>query len=86
MHDLNQSGDELAWKFEFQMYMSLPTFLAFRNPVLNFLNFLNSRVLLSYKPLSYKKHVYQQWGSGSSCEKKDNPNAIWTWVGLFDAD
>ena len=33
--------------------MSLSTFLAFRNPVLNFLNSLNSRVLLSYKPLSY---------------------------------
>ena len=56
MHDLNQRGDGLAWKFEFQMYMSLSTFLAFRNPVLKFLNFLNSRVLLSYKPL-IKKNV-----------------------------
>ena len=35
--------------------MSLPTFLAFRNLVLNFLNFLNSRALLSYKPLCYLK-------------------------------
>ena len=53
MHDLNQRGGGLA--FEFQVYMSLSTFLAFRNPVLNFLNILNSRLLLSYKPLSYKK-------------------------------
>ena len=35
--------------------MNLSTFLAFRNPVLNFLNFLSSRALLSYKPLSYRK-------------------------------
>ena len=38
--------------------MSLSTFLAPKIPVLNFLNFLNSRVLFSYKPLSYKKIVY----------------------------
>ena len=55
MHNLNRRGGGLVWKFEFQMYMSFSTFLAFRNPVLSFLTFLNSRVLLSYKPLSYKK-------------------------------
>ena len=55
MHSLNQRGGGLALKFEFQTYMSLSTFLAFRNPVVNFPNFLNSRVLLSYKPLSYLK-------------------------------
>ena len=35
--------------------MKLLAFLALRSPVLNFLNLLSSRVLLSYKPLSYKK-------------------------------
>ena len=33
--------------------MNLSTFLALRNPVLNFLSFLGSTALLSYKPLSY---------------------------------
>ena len=37
----------------FIMYMNLSTFLGLKNPILNFLNFLSSRVLLSYKPLSY---------------------------------
>ena len=41
-------------KFEFLMYMNLSTFLGLKNPILNFLNFLGSRALLSYKPLSYK--------------------------------
>ena len=44
-----------ALKFEFLMYMTLSTVLALRNPVLNFLNYLSSRALLSYKPLSFKK-------------------------------
>ena len=30
------------------------TFLGLKNQILNFLNFLSSRALLSYKPLSYK--------------------------------
>ena len=37
------------------MYMNLSTFLGLKNPVLNFLNYLSSRALLSYKQLSYKK-------------------------------
>ena len=37
------------------MYMNLSTFLAFRNPVLIFLNFLISQALLPYEPRSYKK-------------------------------
>ena len=37
------------------MHMNLSTFLALRNPVLNFVNFLSSRALLSYKPISYKQ-------------------------------
>ena len=42
------------------MYMNLSTFLALRNPVLNFRNILSSRALPSYKPLSYKKErVFQ---------------------------
>ena len=32
----------------------LTTFLALKHPVLDFLNFLSSRPLLSYNPLSYK--------------------------------
>ena len=35
--------------------MNLSTSLGLKNPVLNFLNVLSSRVLLSYNPLSYKK-------------------------------
>ena len=38
------------------MNMTLSTFIALRNPLLSFLNFLNSRALLSYKPLSCKKN------------------------------
>ena len=39
--------------------MNLSTFLGLKNPVLNFLNFSSSRVLLSYKPFSYKnKRVF----------------------------
>ena len=34
-----------------------PTGLVLRNPTLKFLNFLSSRALLSYKPLSYKENV-----------------------------
>ena len=33
----------------------LSTFVHLRNPALNFLNFLSNRVLLSYKPLFYRK-------------------------------
>ena len=39
------------------MYMNLSNFLGLKNPRLNFVNFLSSRVLLSYKPFSYKKRV-----------------------------
>ena len=35
--------------------MNLLTFLDLKYPVLNFLNIFSSRVLLSYKPLSYKE-------------------------------
>ena len=38
--------------------MNLSTFLGLNNPVLNFLNFLSSRVLLSNKLLSYKENAY----------------------------
>ena len=41
--------------------------IAFRNPVLNFINFLNSRALLSYKPLSYKKKTRVTRGQSLSC-------------------
>ena len=37
------------------MYMNSSTFFGLTSPVLNFLNILSSRVLLSYKPLSYKE-------------------------------
>ena len=37
--------------------MNLSTFLGLKNPVFNFLNLMRSRVLLSYKPLSYRKNV-----------------------------
>ena len=40
------------------MHKNLTTFLGLKYPVLNFLNFLSSRALLSYKPLSYKKTGY----------------------------
>ena len=53
IYELNQRDDGIAWKFEFWMYMNLTTVLALKNPVLNFLNFLSSRALLFYKPLSY---------------------------------
>ena len=52
MYDLNQRDVGLA------------TFLALKNPVLNFLNFLSSGVLLSYKPLSYKKNIYCRYFHG----------------------
>ena len=32
-------------------------FLGLKSPVLKFLNFLSSRVLLGYKPLTYQKSV-----------------------------
>ena len=35
--------------------MNLQTFLARKYSVLDFLNFLSSRALFSYKPLSYRK-------------------------------
>ena len=35
------------------MYLSI--FLRLKNPILNFFNFMSNRVLLSYKPLSYKR-------------------------------
>ena len=37
------------------MYMNVSTFLALKNPVLNFFDVLSSRSLLSYKPLSYTR-------------------------------
>ena len=42
------------------MYMTLTTFLGLKSLVLSFLNFLSSRALLSYKPISYDKRIMQQ--------------------------
>ena len=55
IYDLNQRDDGLAWKLEFLMYMNLSTFLALKNPVLNFLNFLRIRALLSYEKRSTQR-------------------------------
>ena len=44
-------------KLEFQVCIHLSTFIRLRNSLLNFLVFLSNRVLLSYKPLPYKKRV-----------------------------
>ena len=43
----------LSENWDFKIYMNLSTFLALKNLVLNFLNFLSSRVLLSDEPVSY---------------------------------
>ena len=44
------------WNFNgILTYQALISFLALKNPVLKFLNFLSSRALLSYEPFSYKE-------------------------------
>ena len=48
-------------KLEFQVYINLSTFIRLRNSLLNFLVFLSNRVLLSYKPLPYKKRVIRHF-------------------------
>ena len=45
----------LRENWNFKRLLKLSTFLALKSPVLNFLNFLSSRALLSEEPLSYKK-------------------------------
>ena len=47
---------------------TLKNFLSLKIPVLNFLNFLSSQVLLSYKPLSLKKSALKF--SKNSCSVK----------------
>ena len=54
---MNEIDDGLASELESKMCVNLLTFLRVKNPVLNFLNMLISRVLLSFKLLFYIKHV-----------------------------
>ena len=56
-YNLNQRDHGLAWKFEFQMYMNLSTFLSLKNSLLTFLTFLSSWALFSYKQLFQNKNV-----------------------------
>ena len=41
----------------FKLDVNLSTFSGLKIPVLNFLNFLSNRALLSHKSLSFKKRV-----------------------------
>ena len=50
--------------------MKLSTLPGLKHLVLNFLNFLSSRTLLSYKPLSYIKNM-EQWNLDFECEFND---------------
>jgi len=43
---------------ELELHMHFYAFFRSQNPVLNFLNFLSSRSLLSYKTPSYREYVY----------------------------
>ena len=55
----------------------LSTFLGLRNSLLYFLKFLSSRLLLSYKPLSYEKRVDYQLSDKYMQTVQQNIPTVW---------